>query len=136
MVFKNPVKPVTIEIVPRSAPCGFSKSRHKKMAKKDQVTKITEEDFNNIGYGLGRMIRVFKDGFDRGIKESFHTSEIDTTQSEIELESKLRNAYYPPNFIRNLLDYKEQLNKGGDEDDIHQAESENGKSVQNHSSNI
>ena len=68
MVFKNPVRPVTIEIVPRGTPCGFSKSRHKKMAKKKQVTKITEEDFTNIGYGLGRMIRVFKDGFDRGIQ--------------------------------------------------------------------
>lgn len=126
MVFKNPVKPVTIEIEPRGAPCGFSKSRHKKMSKKDQVTKITEEDFSNIGYGLGRMIRVFKDGFDRGIKESFHTSEIDTTpltRSEIELKSKLRNSYCTPSEIRNLLDYK-----GGGEDDIHQAESENGKS--------
>ena len=92
MVFKNPVKPVIIEIVPRSSPCGFSKSRHKKMAKKKQVTKITEEDFNNIGYGLGRMIKVFKDGFDRGINEKLN------------------------------------LNKGGGEDDIHQAESENGKS--------
>ena len=92
MVFKNPVKPVTIEVVPRSSPCGFSKSRHKKMSKKDQVTKITEEDFSNIGYGLGRMIRVFKDGFDRGINEKLN------------------------------------LNKGG-EDDIHQAESANYKSV-------
>lgn len=72
MVFKNPVKPVKIEIVPRSSPCGFSKSRHKKMPKKKQVTKITEEDFTNIGYGLGRMIRVFKDGFDRGIKEKLN----------------------------------------------------------------
>ena len=110
MVFKNPVKPVIIEIVPRSSPCGFSKSRHKKMAKKKQVTKITEEDFNNIGYGLGRMIKVFKDGFDRGIKESFHTSEIDKTpltRSEIEFKIKLRNSYYPPNFIRDFLDYKE-----------------------------
>ena len=110
MVFKNPVRPVTIEIVPRGAPCGFSKSRHKKMVKKKQVTKITEEDFNNIGYGLGRMIRVFKDRFDRGINESFHTSEIDTTpltRSEIEFKIKLRNSYYPPSEIRNLLDYKE-----------------------------
>ena len=134
MVFKNPVKPVTIEIEPRGAPCGFSKSRHKKMSKKDQVTKITEEDFSNIGYGssipsetvLARMIRVFKDRFDRGINESFHTSEIDTTpltRSEIELKSKLRNSYCTPSEIRNLLDYK-----GGGEDDIHQAESENGKS--------
>ena len=126
MVFKNPVKPVTIGIVQRVTPCGFSKSRHKKMAKKKQVTKITEEDFSNIGYGLGRMIRVFKDGFDRGIKESFHTSEIDTTpltRSEIEFKNKLRNSYCTPNEIRNLLDYK-----GGGEDDIHQAESENGKS--------
>ena len=93
MVFKNPVRPVTIELVPRGTPCGFSKSRHKKMAKKKQVTKITEEDFNNIGYGLGRMIKVFKDGFDRGINEKLN------------------------------------LNKGGGEDDIHQAESENSKSV-------
>ena len=92
MVFKNPVKPVKIELVPRGTPCGFSKSRHKKMSKKKQVPKITEEDFNNIGYGLGRMIRVFKDGFDRGINEKLN------------------------------------LNKGGGEDDIHQAESENGKS--------
>ena len=110
MVFKNPVRPVIIEVVPRGTPCGFSKSRHKKMPKKKQISKITEEDFSNIGYGLGRMIKVFNDGFDRGIKESFHTSEIDTTpltRSEIELESKLRNTSYPPNFIRNLLDYKE-----------------------------
>ena len=92
MVFKNPVRPVKIEVIPRETPCGFSKSRHKKMAKKKQVTKITEEDFTNIGYGLGRMIRVFKDGFDRGINE------------------------------------KMNLNRGGGEDDIHQAESENGKS--------
>lgn len=118
MVFKNPVQPVKIVIVPRGVPCGFSKSRHKKMAKKKQVTKITEEDFSNMGYGsslpsetvLGRMIRVFKDGFDRGIKESFHTSEIDTTpltRSEIEFKNKLRNSYYTPSEIRNLLDYKE-----------------------------
>ena len=100
MVFKNPVKPVTIEIAPRGTPCGFSKSRHKKMAKKKQATQITEEDFSNIGYGLGRMIRVFKDGFDRGINEKLN------------------------------------LNRGGGEDDIHQAESANGKSVQNHSSNL
>ena len=93
MVFKNPVRPVTIEVAPRRTPCGFSKSRHKKMAKKKQVTKITEEDFTNMGYGLGRMIRVFNDGFDRGIKE------------------------------------KLKLNKGGGEDDIHQAESANYKSV-------
>ena len=93
MVFKNPVKQVTIEVVPRGTPCGFSKSRHKKMAKKKQVTKITEEDVNNIGYGLGRMIKVFKDGFDRGINEKLN------------------------------------LNKGGGEDDIHQAESANYKSV-------
>ena len=72
MVFKNPVKPVKIEIVPRSSPCGFSKSRHKKMPKKKQVTKITEEDFSNMGYGIGRMIRVFNDGFDRGIKEKLN----------------------------------------------------------------
>ena len=91
MVFKNPVRPVTIEIVPRGVPCGFSKSSHKKMAKKKQVAKITEEDFTNMGYGLGRMISVFKDGFDRGINESFHTSEIDTTpltRSEIEFKMK------------------------------------------------
>ena len=88
MVFKNPVKPVTIEVVPRETPCGFSKSRHKKMVKKKQVTKITDEDFSNIGYGLGRMIRVFKDGFDRGIKEKLN------------------------------------LNRGGVENDSHQAESE------------
>ena len=93
MVFKNPVRLVIIEVVPRGTPCGFSKSRHKKMQKKDQVTKITEEDFSNIGYGLGRMIKVFKDGFDRGINEKLN------------------------------------LNKGGGEDDIHQAESANGKSV-------
>ena len=93
MVFKNPVRPVTIEVVQRETPCGFSKSRHKKMQKKKQVTKITEEDFSNIGYGLGRMIKVFKDGFDRGINEKLN------------------------------------LNKGGGEDDIHQAESANGKSV-------
>ena len=93
MVFKNPVKPVIIEIVPKGAPCGFSKSRHKKMTKKKQVTKITEEDFSNMGYEIGRMIRVFKDGFDRGIKEKLN------------------------------------LNKGGGKDDIHQAESENYKSV-------
>ena len=110
MVFKNTVKTVTFEVVPKGTPCGFSKSRHKKMLKKKQVTKMTEEDFSNIGYGLGRMIRVFKDGFDRGIKESFHTSEIDTmplTRSEIEFKMKLRNSYYPPNFIRDFLDYKE-----------------------------
>ena len=93
MVFKNPVRPVTIEIVPRGVPCGFSKSSHKKMAKKKQVAKITEEDFTNMGYGLGRMISVFKDGFDRGINEKLN------------------------------------LNKGGGEDDIHQAESANYKSV-------
>ena len=93
MVFKNPVRPVTIDVVQRKTPCGISKSRHKKMQKKKQVTKITEEDFNNIGYGLGRMIKVFKDGFDRGINEKLN------------------------------------LNKGGGEDDIHQAESANGKSV-------
>ena len=94
-----------------------------------------EEDFSNIGYGLGRMIRVFKDGFDRGIKESLDISKMDKTpfnQSEFEFEKKLRNAYYPPNFIRNSLEYKEwlkmNLEKGG-EDDIHQAESANYKSV-------
>ena len=110
MVFKNPVKPVTIEIVQRVTPCGFSKSRHKKMQKKKQAIQITEEDFSNIGYGLGRMTRVFKDGFDRGIKESFYSSEIDTmplTRLELEFKNKLRNSYCTPSEIRNLLDYKE-----------------------------
>lgn len=66
MTFRNPIKN---EIMTREAPCGFSKSRHKKMVKKKIVKQITVEDIDNIGYGFGRLIKTFKDGFARGIDD-------------------------------------------------------------------
>lgn len=61
-------------IVTRHAPCGFSKSRHKKMVKKEIVNKeivkdISLEDINNLGYGIGRIFKAFGDGLSRGIEE-------------------------------------------------------------------
>ena len=66
MVFRNQIKN---EIVTRVAPCGFSKSRHKKMVKKKIAKDISLEDFNNLGYGVGRILKAFGDGINRGIKE-------------------------------------------------------------------
>lgn len=71
MVFINQVKN---EIVTRDAPCGFSKSRHKKMVKKKIVKDISLEDLNNIGYGLGRFFKAFRDGMNRGIEEDLNES--------------------------------------------------------------
>ena len=64
VVFRNQIKN---EIVTRDAPCGFSKSRHKKMVKKKMAKDISLEDFNNIGYGIGRFFKAFGDGLNRGI---------------------------------------------------------------------
>ena len=66
MVFRNTVKN---EIVTRHAPCGFSKSRHKKMVKKKMAKDISLEDLNNIGYGIGRAFKALSDGINRGIDE-------------------------------------------------------------------
>ena len=74
MVFRNTVKN---EIVTRHAPCGFSKSRHKKMVKKKMAKDISLEDLNNIGYGIGRAFKALSDGINRGIKEEFNKSVID-----------------------------------------------------------
>ena len=45
MVFRNTVKN---GIVTRVAPCGFSKSSHKKMVKKKIAKDISLEDLNSI----------------------------------------------------------------------------------------
>lgn len=74
MTVKNPVKN---GIVTRHAPCGFSKSSHKKMVKKKIVKDISLEDLNNIGYGIGRIFKAFGDGLNRGINEDFNRSVID-----------------------------------------------------------
>ena len=66
MAFRNPVKN---EIVTRETPCGFSKSRHKKMVKKKIEKDISLEDIKNIGYGIGRVFKALADGLNRGIKE-------------------------------------------------------------------
>ena len=71
MKFINPVKN---EIVTREAPCGFSKSRHKKMVKKKIEKDISLEDINNIWYGLGRFFKAFRDGMNRGIEEDLNES--------------------------------------------------------------
>lgn len=74
MTFRNQVKN---GIVTRVAPCGFSKSRHKKMVKKKMVKDISLEDFSNLGYGVGRISKAFGDGINRGIKEYFNKSVLD-----------------------------------------------------------
>ena len=71
MVFRNPNKN---EIVTREAPCGFSKSRHKKMVKKKIAKDISLEDLNNIGYGIGRAFKALVDGLNRGIEEDLNES--------------------------------------------------------------
>ena len=74
MTFKNQVKN---GIITRHAPCGFSKSRHKKMVKKKIAKDISLEDIKNIGYGIGRAFKALSDGINRGIKEDFNKSVID-----------------------------------------------------------
>ena len=74
MAFRNKIKN---EIVTRDAPCGFSKSSHKKMVKKKIVKDISLEDLNNLGYGIGRAFKALSDGINRGIKEDFNKSVID-----------------------------------------------------------
>lgn len=69
MVFRNTVKN---EIITRHAPCGFSKSRHKKMVKKKIKKDISLEDLNNIGYGIGRAFKALADGLNRGIEEDLN----------------------------------------------------------------
>ncbi len=66
MTVKNQIKN---EIVTRVAPCGFSKSRHKKMVKKKMEKDISLEDIKNIGYGIGRAFKALADGLNRGINE-------------------------------------------------------------------
>ena len=66
MTVKNTVKN---GIVTRVAPCGFSKSSHKKMVKKKIAKDISLEDLNNIGYGIGRILKAFGEGINRGINE-------------------------------------------------------------------
>lgn len=77
MVFRNTVKN---GIVTRVAPCGFSKSSHKKMVKKKIVKDISLEDLNNIGYGIGRAFKAFGDGINRGINEDFNKSVLDVDE--------------------------------------------------------
>ena len=74
MTFINQIKN---EIITRVAPCGFSKSRHKKMVKKKIVKDISLEDIENIGYAVGISLKAFGDGINRGIKEVFNKSVID-----------------------------------------------------------
>lgn len=71
MKFRNPVKN---EIVTREAPCGFSKSRNKKMVKKKIEKDISLEDMNNLGYAIGRILKAFGDGLNRGIEEDLNES--------------------------------------------------------------
>lgn len=71
MVFRNKIKN---GIVTRVAPCGFSKSSHKKMVKKKIVKDISLEDMENIGYAVGSFLKAFGDGINRGIKEDFNKS--------------------------------------------------------------
>ena len=63
------IKPIKNGIVTRDAPCGFSKSSHKKMVKKKIVKDISLEDLNNLGYGIGRFFKGLSDGINRAIKE-------------------------------------------------------------------
>ena len=79
MVFRNQVKN---GIVTRVAPCGFSKSSHKKMVKKKIVKDISLEDLNNIGYGIARFFKGLSDGINRAIKE-----DDDGDDSDIKCES-------------------------------------------------
>ena len=74
MVFRNQVKNGIVTMV---APCGFSKSSHKKMVKKKMSKDISLEDLNNLGYGIGRAFKALSDGINRGIKEEFNKSVID-----------------------------------------------------------
>lgn len=74
MTFRNQIKN---EIVTRVAPCGFSKSRHKKMVKKKIEKDISLEDMENIGYAVGSFLKAFGDGINRGIKEVFDKSVLD-----------------------------------------------------------
>lgn len=74
MTFRNQIKN---EIVTRVAPCGFSKSRHKKMVKKKIAKDISLEDIENIGYGIARAFKAFGDGINRGINEDFNKSVLD-----------------------------------------------------------
>ena len=78
MVFINQVNN---GIVTRDAPCGFSKSSHKKMVKKKIVKDISLEDIENIGYAVGSSLKAFGDGINRGIKEVFNKSVIDVDNS-------------------------------------------------------
>ena len=73
MTVKNPVKN---EIVKRDAPCGFSKTSHKKMVKKKIAKDISLEDISNIGYGIGRIFKALVDGLNRGIEEDLNESEL------------------------------------------------------------
>ena len=66
MKFRNQVKN---GIVTRVAPCGFSKSSHKKMVKKKIAKDISLEDLNNIGYGISSFFKGLSDGIKRGIDE-------------------------------------------------------------------
>ena len=66
MVFRNQIKN---GIVTRVAPCGFSKSSHKKMVKKKIAKDISLEDLNNIGYGISSFFKGLSDGIKRGIDE-------------------------------------------------------------------
>ena len=63
------IKPIKNGIVTRVAPCGFSKSSHKKMVKKKIAKDISLEDLNNIGYGIARFFKGLSDGIKRGIDE-------------------------------------------------------------------
>lgn len=75
MTFKNKVKN---EIVTRDAPCGFSKSRHKKMIKNKIAKDISLEDIDNLGYGFGIVIKTFRDGIARALVEDEKASTLES----------------------------------------------------------
>ena len=77
MTFRNKIKN---EIVTRDAPCGFSKSRHKKMVKKKIAKDISLEDMENSGYAVGSFLKDFGDCINRGIKEVFNKSVLDVDE--------------------------------------------------------
>ena len=50
------------------------------MVKKKIKKDISLEDVNNIGYGLGRFFKAFRDGMNRGIEEDFNKSVLDVDE--------------------------------------------------------
>ena len=50
------------------------------MVKKKIAKDISLEDIKNIGYGLGRFFKAFRDGMNRGIEEDFNKSVLDVDE--------------------------------------------------------